>query len=377
MIKRIFIVYWLAMLSALASSVSISDTRCEYRQDPVGVEAPHPRLSWILESKERGIMQTAYQILAATSPASLEKNQGDLWDSGKITSDETTQIVYTGKPLASSQQCFWKVRVWDASGKESGWSKPANWTMGILNPADWQAHWIGFSPPEDADRMNPASFFRKSFAIAKPIRRAIAFASALGAYELHLNGKPVDTDALSPGWTDFHKRVHYLGYDVTTKLHRGQNALGAILGDGWYSGYIAFTGKRHLYGGDPRLIVQLQIEYQDGSREVIGTDGTWKAAIGPILENDMQMGCVYDARAELKDWDPASCDDRNWHAAEVDRNVQANLVVHPGEPIRRAKELPANDVTDPKPGVYVFDIGQNMVGWARLLAKGAAGQKIV
>lgn len=365
------------MVSAWASSVSISDTRCEYRRNPIGVESPQPRLSWILESKDRNVLQSAYRILVATDPESLEKDQGDLWDSGKVTSDEMAQIAYGGKPLDSSRQCFWKVRVWDANGTASAWSKPANWTMGLLDPTDWQAHWIGFSTPEDADGMKPASFFRKSFTISKPIHRAIVFASALGAYELHLNGKPIDSDALSPGWTDFHERVHYFGYDVTTQLHRGQNALGAILGDGWYAGYIAFTGKRHLYGADPRLIAQLQIQYQDGTREIIGTDSTWKAAVGPILEDDLQMGCVYDARAELKDWDKAGCDDHDWHPAAVDTNVRADLVAHPGEPIRRIQELPAIKVTEPKPGVYVFDLGQNMVGWARLLARGTAGQKIV
>ena len=365
------------MLSALGSSISISNTQCEYRRNPIGVETSQPRLSWILESKGRGVVQGAYEIVAATSLEALEKNQGDLWDSGKVMSDQTAQIAYNGKPLVSVEQCFWKVRVWDGNGNASAWSKPANWTMGLLNASDWHAHWVGFSAPENADEMKPAVYFRKSFRLEKPVHRAVAFASALGAYELHLNGKQVDTDALSPGWTDFYKRVHYFGYDVTAQLRRGQNALGAILGDGWYAGYIAFTGKRHLYGGDPRLIVQLQIEYQDGTREIIGTDESWKAMVGPIREDDLQMGCVYDARLELKDWDKVSYDDREWHPAAVDSKVQANLVAHPGEPIRRVLELPTRKVTAPKPGVYVFDLGQNMVGWARLMAHGKAGQQIV
>jgi alpha-L-rhamnosidase len=224
---------------------------------------------------------------------------------------------------------------------------------------------------------SPAPFFRKSFTVSKPIKRATAFASALGVYELHLNGDPVDNDVLSPGWTDYNKRVNYRGYDVTAKLRQGENVIGAILGDGWYASYLAFTGKRHYYGGDPRLLVQLEIQYEDGSSEIIGTDDSWKAAIGPIREADMLMGCVSDARADLNGWDMSGFDDASWHGAEADSGINANLVAHPGEPIRREQELATKTVTEPKPGIYVFNLGQNMVGWMRLKAKGSRGQKIV
>jgi alpha-L-rhamnosidase len=171
--------------------------------------------------------------------------------------------------------------------------------------------------------------------------------------------------------------VNYRGYDVTWKLKRGENVIGAILGDGWYASYLAFTGMRHYYGGDPRLLVQLEIEYEDGTKEIISTDNTWKAAVGPIREADMLMGCVYDARAELSGWDEAGFNDGSWHPAKADGDVKASLVAHPGEPIRRIQEIPAKTVTEPKPGVYVFNLGQNMVGWMRLKAKGSPGQKIV
>ncbi len=184
-------------------------------------------------------------------------------------------------------------------------------------------------------------------------------------------------DVLSPGWTDYHRRVHYLGYDVTQQLKSGQNVLGAVLGDGWYAGYLAFTGRRHYYGDQTRFIAQLQLDYADGSSSVIATDGSWRASYGPILEDDLLMGCVYDARRELPLWSAVGLDDSTWDKVIADDQVQANLQAHPGSPIRRMQELPAQKVTQPKPGVYVFDVGQNMVGWARLHARGAAGQKVV
>ncbi len=351
----------------------------------MAVDSPQPRLSWVIQSRERGVTQSAYQILVASDAELLKNNQGDLWDSGKVNSDQTIQVEYSGKALVSGQACFWKVCMWKQDGQSSGWSEPASWTMGLLNAADWQARWIGapeaLIPKTDMtgtnrNSMAPAPYFRKTFVISKPVKRATAYASALGAYVLHLNGAPVDSDVLSPGWTDFNKRVHYFGYDVTTQLKRGENVFGAILGDGWYAGFIAFTHKRHYYGGDPRLLVQLEVEYQDGTREVVGTDESWKAAVGPIQRDDLQMGCVYDARLEMNGWDKAGFDDHGWLPAQVDADAKANLMAHPGEPIRPAEEIAAVKVTEPKPGVYVFDLGQNMVGWARLKAKGNAGQEV-
>ena len=384
-LQLVLFVYCLSAVTAMASSPSVSDLKCEYRHNPMAVDSPQPRLSWMMQSRERGVMQSAYQILVASDAELLKNNQGDLWDSGKVNSDQTIQVEYSGKTLVSGQACFWKVCVWKQDGQSSGWSEPARWTMGILNAADWQAHWIG-APEElipktdmtgtNRNSMAPAPFFRKTFVISKPVKRATAYASALGAYELHLNGAPVDSDVLSPGWTDFNKRVHYFGYDVTTQLKRGENVFGAILGDGWYAGYIAFTHKRHYYGGDPRLLVQLEVEYQDGTREMVGTDESWKAAIGPIRRDDLQMGCVYDARLEMNGWDKAGFDDHGWLPAQVDADAKANLMAHPGEPIRPAEEIAAIKITEPKPGVYVFDLGQNMVGWVRLKAKGSAGQEV-
>ena len=367
------------------AGIQAQNLRCEYRANPLGIGEAQPRLSWQLQAAERGQGQTAYQVLVASSRELLEKNQGDMWDTGKVISDQSIQLVYGGKPLVSGGAVFWKVRVWDRASQVSDWSKPAMWGMGLLNASDWKAKWIWFPTPtnsfiagkSNSFAMQPAPFFRKSFIVDKPVKRATAFATALGAYELHLNGRPVDTDVLSPGWTDFNKRVHYFSYDITTQLHRGENVVGAILGDGWYASFLAFTGKRHYYDGDCRLLVQLQVEYQDGTREIVGTDESWEASVGPIREADLLMGCIYDARNELIGWDKDGFDSRNWHLAQVDTSVKANLVAHPGEPMRRIEEIAVQKITEPKPGVYIFDLGQNMVGWARLKAEGKAGQKVV
>ena len=377
---------WLGFSLAIANGFAASgfratDLRCEYGRNPTAVGTAQPRLSWVVATgtSERGVFQAGYQILVANSADALSKNQGDLWNSDQVSSDQSTQVIYGGKPLESGRTCFWKVRLWNSSGRVSPWSEPAQWTLGLLASSDWKAKWIGYDGPagEAATSSAPSPFFRKSFTINKPIKRAMAFASALGIYELHLNGKPVDLDVLSPGWTDYSKRAHYFGYDITKQLKRGENVIGAILGDGWYASYLAFTGKRNYYGAHTRLIVQMEIEYQDGSKDVIGTDESWKASTGPVLEGDLLMGCVYDARKELANWDTPRGNDSSWRQAAVDPSVKVNLEAHPGTPIRRIQELAAIKLTEPKPGTYVFDLGQNMVGWARLLAKGTNGQKVI
>jgi alpha-L-rhamnosidase len=366
----------------VAGGLRVDNLRCEYKTGPVGIDVVRPRLSWVLVSTgemQRGLKQTAYRILAAGSLSALDAGRGDLWDSGKVVSDRQSQIEYAGQALGSGQDSFWKVQVWDQDGKPSAWSLAGRWTMGLLNKEDWQARWIGFdAAPGVADPkiMPPAAYLRKAFPINKPLRRAVLFASALGVYELHLNGKPLNADVLSPGWTDYRKRVHYFAYDVTGRLKSGENVLGAILGDGWYAGYLAFTGKRHYYGDKPRFIAQLRLDFTDGTSQVIASDGTWKAAQGPIREADLLMGCVYDARLEMPGWNAAGFDDTGWSAATEDQNVHANLEAHPSTPIRRIQEMPTRKITEPKPGVFVFDMGQNMVGWARLKAQGGPGRKV-
>ena len=547
------------LVAPLASlhSAEVANLRCEYRLNPLGIDVTKPRLSWVMEDGEqrpenRGLKQTAYQVLVASTPELLAKDQGDMWDSGKVANDQSIQVEYQGKPLESRMPCYWKVRVWDQDDQASAWSIGATWEMGLLKPEDWQAKWIGYDAayptssevaaddkllniqglkwvqvkggkdgcqsylrrkielPEgrtlrravlalyayhfceaavngvpvgqamhwdrtsrldvtktlrsgvnavtltashtdpynpavigrlvlqfesgedlvipidetwkasqqaadgweapdfddaawaaaevmdgtpwrgpgavsDLERL-PAPYLRKDFSVGQTVKRAVVYVTALGVYELHLNGQPVGSDVLAPGWTEFRKRVHYQTYDVTSQVRKGSNTLGAILGDGWYASTLAHLGKRNVYGGQPRFIAQLVVELADGSTQVIVSDESWKATFGPIRHADLLMGCELDTRLAMPGWDAPGFDDQAWAPVTIqkaadgrtdsdggaDMKLQASLV----EPSRRIQELKAIQVTEPRPGFWTFDLGQNMVGWVRLKVRGAAGQRI-
>jgi alpha-L-rhamnosidase len=364
--------------TAVPGRVTPTQLRCEYVANPICIDAERPRLSWVLLSKERAQVQTAYQVLAASSEEKLAQEKGDLWDSGKVESDQSIHIVYAGKPLESRMRVFWKVRAWDKNGKASDWSETAAWQMGLLQPGDWKAKWIGSGKPGPA-------MLRKTFNLASPPRRAIVYASALGLYELRLNGRRVGDHVLAPEWTDYNKRVQYQGYDVTELLHSGENAFGAMLGDGWYSGRI---GISHIVGPDgplrgfygdtsPWFLMQLEVELSDGSRQMVSSDNTWKATTdGPIRSSCILDGEVYDARKEMPGWDRPGFDDSGWKDAETKPHVTAKLVAQPNEPIRIVEELRPISVTETKPNLFVFDLGQNMTGWCRLKTRGLPGTTI-
>jgi len=402
----------------LGASLSAVDLRCEYLTSPLGLDEPHPRLSWRLESSERAEKQTAYEILVASELGKIDSP--DLWDSEKITNSQSINIVYSGKPLTSRQRCFWKVRVWNKDGQPSDWSEPAKWTMGLLKPEDWKADYISFrddSPiPKTANPLTlpPAHQYRKQFSAAKPIRRATIYATALGIYELHLNSQRVGDAYFTPGWTDYHQRAYYNTYDVTSLLKSGTNSFHAWVADGWYSGYIGFgllTGigteqiGRYTYGKTPALMAQLEIEYLDGSRETVVTDKSWQVAEGPIQQADFLMGEFYDARKETNPtWQPAIPASENGPAKatfyefqnpvlgsngraatgpkiegrEVDLGFHRppKLEAFPGVPVRRIQEIKPIAITSPSTNVYIFNLGQNFAGVVRLKVKGSAGTMV-
>lgn len=527
------------------------DLRCEYLSEPLGIDVVKPRLSWIVQSSQRGQRQTAYRILVASSRDLIEKKTGDLWDSGMVASDQTTQVVYAGKPLKSQMQCFWIVRVWDKDDKPSSWSKVASWSMGLLQPERWKAQWIGFDasrkrgagadqidlakaawiwyPEGDAtsgvpvgnrlflkeftipegreiesaacvvtadnwfklyingrpvrdgenfkealvvdvkdnlvagrnviavdaanrgDSANPAGvlalldlrysdgsskvivsddswrtaksgptdwmtpdfdssdwvhakiaaaygagpwgeikldsgqlflppvqLLRKRFVLDKTIKRATVYASALGDYQLYLNGRKVTDAYFTPGWTDYRIRVYYNTFDVTKQLKKGFNALGAMLGDGWYGGYIGWYHVRDHYGTDPRFAAQLVVEYTDGTSKIITTDGSWKATTGPILQGDFLMGETYDARKEIPDWSGPDLDESQWFGVDVTDGIDAKIESYPSVLVREFQEIKPIEMTEPSPGVYVFNMGTNFAGFARMRVKDAEpGQKVV
>lgn len=363
-----FMATWLVMTGAvsgsLASGITVNDLRCEYRHDPLGVDILKPRLSWILNSDQRGAKQSAYELLISSNPELLSRNKGDLWDSGKINSSQTNQIEYVGQPLASRARCFWKTRAWDGKGEPSEWSAPSMWTMGLLSPTDWQAKWVTM----DGEMATPR-YFRKPFKVSRSIRRATVYATALGLYELRLNGQRVGDQLLAPEWTAYQKRVQYQTYDVTPQIKQGDNAIGAILGNGWYDGNWQFWGRKlqPINKTDPYLLVQLEIEYADGNRQMVVTDNSWQGTLnGPLRFSGIYEGETYDARIEMPGWDTSEFKDESWSPA-MEASPQAGpLVWQRSEPIRVEQELKPVAVREPQPGVYVFDLGQNMAGWCRL-----------
>ncbi len=528
------------------TGIAAHSLRCEYLVDPLGVDVPEPRLSWLVDSSERSQVQTAYRVLMASDAQILAKDSGDLWDSGMVFDSDTTSIEYAGTPLFSHQRCSWKVKVWDRTSRESGWSKPATFTMGMMRPQDWKAEWIGhdrarseaMSEPKlegakwigssgedplnapqgkrvylaelevptdfelakaelvtsadnflsfnvngepvctiegDVDgwrvarradlttRLHPgintlraevenaspgptgliarviahssdgrtfdfmtdeswrstdqpgeswhsraiapqswpacrvigeygckpweklrfAELFllppphlRREFRLDKDVARATLYATALGLSDLFLNGERVHDEFFNPGWTDYEKRVYYRAHDVTSMLLRGDNVLGGVLADGWYSGYIGWGRIRDHYGNKPRLKAQLHVEYQDGTMEDVGTDSSWKASHGPTREADFLMGESYDARAEIEGWDRVGFDDGDWQGAQVGAEIDSLVAWHPGPPVRIVGEHKAVSMTEPAPGVFVFDLGRNFAGVARLRVRGKEGQKI-
>jgi alpha-L-rhamnosidase len=349
-------------------------------------------LSWIVTSSERGQRQTAYQVLVASSVEILKLGKGDLWDSGHVKSDETTAIVYDGKQLLSNQRCYWKVKVWDKDERPSPWSSPARWSVGLLEPSDWKAAWIGYDQPRaaiastsaaDAAKSEPAGlalpppvYLRVSFQVNKPVTRATVYATALGLYDLHLNGQRVSDEYFNPGWTNYSRRVYYRAFDVTDRIHSGDNALGAILADGWYSGYVGYGKQRDLYGKHPRFKGQLHLEYADGSRQIVATGTSWKAATGPIVEADFLMGETYDARAALPGWDAPGFDDSRWAPVSMGTELSPQIETSPGPSVRPFAEVKTKSITQPKPGVYVLDLGQNFAGVPQLKIHGDPGQRI-
>lgn len=350
------------------------ELKCEHLTDPLGIDERAPRLSWRLASTRRGARQTAYRLVAASSPDRLA-SAPDLWDTGVVRSDRCLDVVYAGKPLESRQTVCWRVQVRDEDSRRSAWSATARFEMGLLKAEDWTAAWIG-RPIESREGSQPCPHLRREFGVESKPTRARLYVTARGLFEVWINGRRVGNDYFTPGWTEYAKRIPYHVYDVTDLLQAGNNALGAILGDGWYAGYLAWQDRRFVYGDQLSLLAQLELEFADGRVETIGSDGSWKTAFGPLLKSDIYNGETYDARREMPRWDAAGFNDRGWQAATVFPPPAAALVARKDLPVRKQEELPALTLAEPTPGTYVFDLGQNMVGWARFRLSGESGDTV-
>ena len=368
-------VLFIVGVGSASTPLAVTNLRCEYKNTPLGMDVLQPRLSWELVSTERATTQTAYQIHVAVSAAKLAKNEL-LWDSGKQSSDASTQVVYGGPALQTGQRYYWQVQVSDNQGRTSAWSEPAYWEMGLLQASDWKAGWITPNVQEDPSKSNPSPMLRRVFEAKKDIASAQLYASAMGLYQLELNSKRVGDQYFTPGWTAYDFRFQYQTYDVTAQLKPGKNCLGALLGDGWFRGYMGWGNNHNSYGSKLALLAQLVITYKDGKQQIIGTDGDWKSTTGPILMSDIYNGETYDARLELPGWSDASYDDKDWKRVTLLETPKQALVAPAGPPVREIQEIKPVKVIKTPGGDTVLDMGQNMVGWLRFHVTAPAGTTI-
>lgn len=369
----------LAMVSKPGdNSIIPVNLRCEYLKNPLGIDILFPRFSWVLSSSKRGEYQTAYQILVASNREKLDRNDGDKWDSGKVYSDESVNVAYEGEHLLSGETCYWKVRAWDKDGKPGPWSDTATFEMGLLEDDDWKGVWIG------AKNNISAPLLRKEFTLDKEIKRARAYISGLGYYELYINGDKVGNNVLDPGTTyynndqpfELHARVLYVTHDVTDYLKTGRNAVGVMLGNGWYSSDGEESPGREPYGDRPKLILQMNIEFTDGESVSIVTDDTWKTSSGPITANDICKGEVYDARLERPGWKRSNYDDSDWDKAEIVEPPCGVLTSQLIPPIKVMKTIKPVEIMEPEENVYIYDFGQNFTGWTKLRVSGPRGARV-
>jgi alpha-L-rhamnosidase len=378
---------------AATASASVVDLSCEYLQDPLGIDAREPRLSWRLVSNDpaaRGLRQTAYQVLVSSTPQQLAQDEGDLWDSGEVASGQSVHVVYGGRPLASRTRCFWKVRVRDhrtdgaRAGAMSAWSKPARWTMGLLEPGDWKAQWIGVAENQpakaakSAENSRPDPWLRKSFSLPVAPERATVYVASIGYHELFVNGVKVGDAVLEPVVTDHSKRARYVTYEIADKLHAGKNVIGLWLGVSWsIYPYYKTADKPQA----PIVIAQAEITLGAGREgQSIVTDATWKTHASPnMLLGTWNFtnfgGEIYDARKELPGWCEAGLDDSAWKPAAV-FSPRLTLSAQVVEPNRRVKALRPVAIEERPGGEFRVDMGVNYAGFVEIDVHGKPGQRI-
>ena len=375
---KIIIVFILAIAFSCNkenNSLSVSNIQIEYLNNPTGLDVAEPRFSWILETPgQRGVFQSAYRIIVSRNREKIENEKGEFWDTGKITSEESVNIRYGGEPLDSDEKYYWRVQVW-TNGEQNAWSEINEFHMGLLEPGDWKADWI-----TNSDSTIAAPLFRSEFNVEKEVQSAYAYVSGMGYYEFYLNGKKVGNNVLDPGMTDFRKRVLYSTYDVKDHL-QNSNAIGLWLGNGAYR--LKRTEGRYAwpsdspFSGTPRGIVQINIQFTDGTSEIITSNDSWKTSSGPITYNNVFGGEDYDARLEQEGWSEAGFNDESWKKVQV---VELPDIIKDAQlmpPIRVTKTIKPKKETSPERGVYLYDMEQNFPGWWRINVKGARGTELI
>lgn len=365
-----------------STQIDLQHLRCEMLENPQGIDALGPRLSWQIVGNGRNIVQTAYRVIVASTPEKLKKDEGDLWDSHKIASSASIMVAYAGKTLVSRTSCFWKVRVWTNKG-QSQWSHSAFWSMGLLNAPDWKAKWIGYDNGFPWDSISKfsrlsARYFRKEFKSDKSIKKAVVYIVGLGHYELYINGKAIGDEVLAEAPTDYTQAVKYNTYDVTNNISQGDNVIGTVLGNGrFFTMRPKYKPQKIKEFGFPKMLLQLEITYNDGTKKVIASDDSWKfTADGPIRTNNEYDGEEYDATKELTGWNAIGYDYSKWANSQLVTAPGGRLEARMMEPIKIVKTINPISVVPLKSGVWIMDMGQNMAGWVQMRVKGNRGDKI-
>ena len=375
---------------AWIQTAELNELQVEFDHAPDAIDLKDPRFSWVVPFEGRGRKQSAYQIQVSSDSDLLKTGKPDMWDSGVVNSGESVQISYKGHPLQSNSEYFWHVSMRDESGIFHPYSHTERFSTAFLFPSDWEAFWIGRGAVDEvvpdvglktpevrqvaADLRSP--LFRKEFTLDRPVRRARLFVSGLGFYEARLNGKRIGNRVLTPSKTDYKQRILYDTYDVSSELSPGKNALGVMLGNGWFNTPQKWWGWRMQWYGSPRLILQLEISYTDGSSARIISDGTWRSGLGAVTFSCMYDGEDYDSRLEQTGWDQAGFDERKWQPANLVRSPGGLLASSMLQPQVTTETIHPISVNQPKPGVFIFDMGRNFAGWVRLRVKGNSGTQV-
>jgi len=379
--KKRFICILLLFINAARAQVSVVDLKCELLTDPLGIDVKEPRLSWQIRTNQRSVEQSAYQLMVASSKEKLAKNEGDVWNPGKVNSAQSIHVVYAGKDLLSKSQYFWKVKVFTNKG-ESAWSEAAHWSMGLLDKNEWRAKWIGYDKASPWDSITQwsrlsARYFRKEFQQAGTVKRATVYVCGLGVYELYINGKKIGDQVLAPAPTDYRKAVLYNTYDVTKSMKGGSNAMAVVVGNGrFFTMRQNYKTQKHNTFGYPKLLLQLEVEYSDGRALTVISDDKWKLNVdGPIRTNNEYDGEEYDATKEFPGWSSPGFNDRSWANAEYVDAPPGTLTAQMQEPMKvmaRIKPVAIKAVN----GKYILDMGQNFSGWLQIKVNGKRNGKV-
>ncbi len=353
------------------NTVTIAHVLFEHSRETLGIGTARPRLSWISETASAGWRQTGYEIEAYNTDGRLQER------TGRIESDQSVLLPWSFAPLISRERKLVRVRVWGSDGQISAWSPLFPVEAGLLKADDWSARFITPDGEDARDETQPLPLLRRELDVHPGVTQARLYITALGSYEAHLNGRRVGDHVLAPGWTSYEHRLRYQTFDVTGLLHEGRNAMGAMLGDGWYRSKLSSGGTlRTVYGTRLALLAQLEITYADGSQERVLTDEQWQTAPGPILSSDIYQGEAYDARLERPGWSEPGYASHGWSAISfIERDLTA-LVAPSGPPVRRTEEIAPVAITTSPSGRTIVDFGQNLTGHLRLTVRGEDGQII-